>query len=273
MPPANVAPRHLDLRLVAHRAALERSARSGLRSPRGTRSSGRSRWPANVLSNHDQPRHASRFAPAGRSVAEGDARAKVAAAMLLTLRGTPFLYYGEEIGQRNLVVPNAAAFDPPARRASLLFPWWNRDQCRGPMRWRGGPGGGFTTGRPWLPLRAGRRGPQRRPPVGRSRLGAVVLPASCSGSAATRRFSAWGARSSSTSATRTSSPTSAGSMTAAAFVAAQLRRPPARPSTCRRAGQGRTWRIALSTHDHGPTAALGARVTLKPLEALIALDG
>ena len=53
--------------------------------------------------------------------------------MLLTLRGTPFLYYGEEVGLRSLEIANAAAADPPARRASFLFPWWNRDQARGPM--------------------------------------------------------------------------------------------------------------------------------------------
>ena len=47
--------------------------------------------------------------------------------------------------------------DPPARRASFLFPWWNRDQCRGPMSWRGGPGAGFTTGRPVAAARARRR--------------------------------------------------------------------------------------------------------------------
>ena len=112
---------------------------------------GPDRWPANVLSNHDQPRHASRFGD-GVSTAVGDARAKVAAALLLALRGTPFLYYGEEIGLRNLVIPNAEALDPPARRSSFLFPWWNRDQARGPMPWRPGPGAGFTKGRPWLPL-------------------------------------------------------------------------------------------------------------------------
>ena len=112
---------------------------------------GPDRWPANVLSNHDQPRHASRYGD-GLPPEIGDARAKVAAALLLTLRGAPFLYYGEEIGQRNLSIPSAQAFDPPARRSSFLFPWWNRDQARGPMPWRRGPGAGFTTGKPWLPL-------------------------------------------------------------------------------------------------------------------------
>jgi alpha-glucosidase len=116
---------------------------------------GPDRWPANVLSNHDQPRHAGRLAPAGdapANSAEGDARARVAATLLLTVRGTPFLYYGEEIGLRNLRIPNAEALDPPARRANVLFPWWNRDQARGPMPWDATPGAGFSTGRPWLPL-------------------------------------------------------------------------------------------------------------------------
>jgi len=106
------------------------------------------RWPTVVLSNHDQPRHASRF----DDPRHGDARVKVAATLGLTLRGTPFMYYGEEIGLRNIKVPKVIAADPPARRASLLFPWWNRDQARGPMPWSPGPGGGFTTGQPWLPL-------------------------------------------------------------------------------------------------------------------------
>jgi alpha-glucosidase len=106
------------------------------------------RWPTNVLSNHDQPRHASRYDDG----AHGDARAKVAAALLLTLRGTPFLYYGEEIAQRNIVVPPAEAFDPPARRATLLSPWWNRDQARAPMAWTAAPNGGFSSVPAWLRL-------------------------------------------------------------------------------------------------------------------------
>jgi alpha-glucosidase len=112
---------------------------------------GPDRWPTLVFSNHDQPRHASRI----DDRRSGDARAKVAAALLLTLRGSPFLYYGEEIALRNVPIPNAQAADPPARRSSLLFPWWNRDQARTPMPWTGDPTGGFTTGRPWLPLGSG----------------------------------------------------------------------------------------------------------------------
>jgi alpha-glucosidase len=107
---------------------------------------GPDRWPAVVLSNHDQPRHASRLAKA----ADRDAVAKAAAVLLLTLRGTPFLYYGEEIALGDIKVPRQEIVDPPARRYWPLPLWWNRDGCRSPMPWTDGPNGGFTTGRPWL---------------------------------------------------------------------------------------------------------------------------
>ncbi|MBI2776961.1 MAG: DUF3459 domain-containing protein [Chloroflexi bacterium] len=114
---------------------------------------GPERWPTVVLSNHDRPRHASRLA---RSVGERhrDAVAKAAAVVLLTLRGTPFLYYGEEIGLGDIEVARADAIDPPARRASWSFPWWNRDGSRSPMPWTPGANGGFTApgATPWLPL-------------------------------------------------------------------------------------------------------------------------
>jgi alpha-glucosidase len=115
---------------------------------------GPDRWPAAVLSNHDRSRHVSRFLRRlpRHDAATADRLARAAAVLLLTLRGTPFLYYGEEIGLPDVAVPREAIVDPPARRASFFFPWWNRDQCRSPMAWNGGPNGGFTTGRPWLPL-------------------------------------------------------------------------------------------------------------------------
>jgi alpha-glucosidase len=109
---------------------------------------GPDRWPTVAISNHDQPRHVSRWS-GGR---DRDALARAAAVLLLTLRGTPFIYYGEELGVPGIVVPNRRAIDPPARRAGPEFPWWNRDQARAPMPWTGEPGGGFTTGQPWLPL-------------------------------------------------------------------------------------------------------------------------
>ncbi|HET9519722.1 MAG TPA: alpha-glucosidase [Candidatus Limnocylindrales bacterium] len=110
---------------------------------------GEARWPALVLSNHDQPRHASRLARSA-GIDDIDGIAKAAALALLTFRGTPFLYYGEEIGMVDVPIPADEIVDPPARRASAEFPWWNRDQCRTPMPWSGGPGAGFTTGQPWI---------------------------------------------------------------------------------------------------------------------------
>ena len=111
------------------------------------------RWPTVVLSNHDRPRHASRLARE-LGADQRDAVAKAAAVILLTLRGTPFLYYGEELGLGDINVPRAEAIDPPARRASLLFPWWNRDGCRSPMPWTSAPNAGFTAPgvRTWLPI-------------------------------------------------------------------------------------------------------------------------
>ena len=71
---------------------------------------GRRGWPDHVLSSHDAPRHASRY----DHPTLGDARARLAALMLLTLRGTPFLYQGEEIGMRN--VAGAAGSAPGSAR-------------------------------------------------------------------------------------------------------------------------------------------------------------
>src|SRR5918995_1278096 len=112
---------------------------------------GDERWPANVLSNHDQSRHPTRLA-ASADIADTDAIARAAAVVLLTIRGTPFLYYGEELGLRDVGIPVDEIIDPPALRAlrDPDFEWWNRDQCRSPMPWAAGTGHGFTTGRPWL---------------------------------------------------------------------------------------------------------------------------
>jgi alpha-glucosidase len=112
---------------------------------------GHDRWLANVLSNHDQSRQASRLS-ASAHIDDTDAVAKAAAVVLLSIRGTPYLYYGEELGLRDVEIPVDEIIDPPARRALVDpdFEWWNRDQCRSPMPWAAGPGQGFTTGRPWL---------------------------------------------------------------------------------------------------------------------------
>ena len=108
-------------------------------------------WPTVVLSNHDQSRHATRLAESA-GIEDTDAVARAAAAIIFTLRGTPFLYYGEEIGLRDVEVPFDEIIDPPARRIEEGWVWWNRDQCRAPMPWTGVPGHGFTTGRPWIPF-------------------------------------------------------------------------------------------------------------------------
>ncbi|NTU78022.1 MAG: DUF3459 domain-containing protein [Chloroflexales bacterium] len=96
-------------------------------------------WPNWVLSNHDQQRLASRI---------GDAQARVAALLLLTLRGTPTLYYGDELGMRDVAIPPEQLQDPVARRV----PGHGRDPERTPMQWDAGPSAGFTAGTPWLPV-------------------------------------------------------------------------------------------------------------------------
>ncbi len=110
---------------------------------------GPDRWPTVVLSNHDQSRHASRLVG---SVAghDRDAVAKAAAVLLLTVRGTPFMYYGEEIGMEDVAIPAEESVDPPAARVGPDFAWWDRSRCRTPMPWSAGAGAGFTSGHPWL---------------------------------------------------------------------------------------------------------------------------
>jgi alpha-glucosidase len=102
-------------------------------------------WPCYVLSNHDSVRHATRY---GGGAPE--ARAKTAAALLLTLRGTPFLYHGEEIGMREGRIRRAEIQDPPGKKYWPLYK--GRDGCRTPIPWNDSPGAGFTTGKPWLPI-------------------------------------------------------------------------------------------------------------------------
>jgi alpha-glucosidase len=98
-------------------------------------------WPAWFLANHDHPRVASRFDEDGR----GADRARAIALMLYALRGTPFVYQGEELG-----LPDAEI--PPERVVDVD----GRDPERAPIPWQppsvAGPGAGFTTGEPWLPL-------------------------------------------------------------------------------------------------------------------------
>jgi len=103
-------------------------------------------WPCHVLSNHDQPRHAGRY----RSGRHTMARARVAAMFLLTLRGTPFIYYGEEIGMSDGRIRRRDIRDPAGKK---YWPFYRgRDGARTPMQWNELAGAGFTTGSPWLPI-------------------------------------------------------------------------------------------------------------------------
>ncbi|HLZ26909.1 MAG TPA: alpha-amylase family glycosyl hydrolase [Chloroflexota bacterium] len=102
-------------------------------------------WPNWVLGNHDRPRIASRI---------GAAQARVAAMLLLTLRGTPTLYQGDELGMHNVPIPPDAVQDPVERNLPGLG--LGRDPERTPMQWDATPNAGFSapTARPWLPLAA-----------------------------------------------------------------------------------------------------------------------
>ena len=103
-------------------------------------------WPAWTGSNHDMSRLATRWA------GDDPARIRAALLVLLTLRGTPVLYQGDEIGLGDMIV------EPPDLRDPLGVRYWpgyaGRDAMRTPMHWRAGPGGGFTAAStcPWLPL-------------------------------------------------------------------------------------------------------------------------
>ena len=100
-------------------------------------------WPNWVLGNHDQHRIASRVGPA---------QARVAAMLLLTLRGTPTLYYGDEIGMRDVEIPAEKVQDPVEK--NLSGQGLGRDPERSPMQWNAEKNAGFTTGEPWLPVAA-----------------------------------------------------------------------------------------------------------------------
>ena len=98
-----------------------------------------------VLSNHDFSRATTRYANEKNS----DSVAKLLAVLLLTLRGIPFIYYGEEIGMRDL--PPKTIKELRDKRGTFHWPEYKgRDGCRRPMQWNELPNAGFTTGQPWL---------------------------------------------------------------------------------------------------------------------------
>lgn len=119
-------------------------------------------WNCLYLSSHDQPRQVSRFVRHGKYRAQG---AKMLATLLHTLKGTPFVYQGEELGMTNARFEGRESYrDIESINAIAAFEengvlyeeieqhitYLSRDNARTPMHWTGGPNGGFTTGDPWL---------------------------------------------------------------------------------------------------------------------------
>jgi alpha-glucosidase len=100
-------------------------------------------WPNWVLGNHDRSRIATRV---------GAAQARVAAMLLLTLRGTPTLYNGDEIGMRDVPIPPQLVQDPFERNVPGIGV--GRDPERTPMQWSADAHAGFSSTIPWLPLAA-----------------------------------------------------------------------------------------------------------------------
>lgn len=98
-------------------------------------------WPVWVVGGHDKQRIASKI---------GEAQMRVLAMLLMTLRGTPFFFMGDEIGRKRVPIPPDRVRDPFEK----LVPEYGlcRDPERAPMRWDGSPNGDFTAGDPWLPL-------------------------------------------------------------------------------------------------------------------------
>jgi alpha-glucosidase len=101
-------------------------------------------WPNWVLGNHDVPRIAGRVGPD---------QARIAAMLLLTLRGTPTIYYGDEIGMTQVPIPPDRVRDPFERNVPGIGV--GRDGARTPMQWDATPHAGFSTAEPWLPVADG----------------------------------------------------------------------------------------------------------------------
>lgn len=98
-------------------------------------------WPNWVLGNHDQSRITSRV---------GKEQARIAAILLLTLKGTPTMYYGDEIGMTDVQISAEEAQDP--KEKNVPGKGLGRDPERTPMQWNSTKNSGFTEGKPWLPI-------------------------------------------------------------------------------------------------------------------------
>jgi len=98
-------------------------------------------WPDWVIGGHDKKRIASKI---------GQAQARTLAMLLLTLKGTPFLFAGDELGMEQVEIPRHRIQDPFEKLVAGYG--LNRDPQRSPMRWDATASGGFTSGEPWLPM-------------------------------------------------------------------------------------------------------------------------
>jgi oligo-1,6-glucosidase/alpha-glucosidase len=101
----------------------------------------RGAWPNWVIASHDYPRIAAKL---------GEAQARVAAMLLLTLRGTPTLYQGDELGIGKVDIPPDRVRDPKELREPGIG--LGRDPSRTPMAWDSSPNAGFSSSETWLPL-------------------------------------------------------------------------------------------------------------------------
>ncbi|WP_254279831.1 glycoside hydrolase family 13 protein [Haloarcula marina] len=123
-------------------------------------------WTATYLGNHDQPRIVSRF---GDDEASREASAKLLATFLLTTRGTPYVYQGDEIGMTNTDFETLDELDDPMTVGAVediiesgaadsyedlraFVNYTTRDQSRTPMQWDDSANAGFTDGDPWFPV-------------------------------------------------------------------------------------------------------------------------
>jgi alpha-glucosidase len=98
-------------------------------------------WPDWVIGGHDKPRIASKI---------GQAQVRILAMLVLSLRGTPFFFAGDELGMKQVSIPPNRIQDPFEKLVGGYG--LNRDPQRAPMRWDGTRTGGFTSGEPWLPM-------------------------------------------------------------------------------------------------------------------------
>lgn len=130
-------------------------------SQAATRNNG---WYPIFFENHDKPRCINHFLPKGSDSVKG---AKVLGTILLTMRGTPFIYEGQELGMTNVAWDSVEKYNDisshgqyeialeegfDAKQALDFVHFFSRDNARTPMQWNSDANAGFTTSKPWLPI-------------------------------------------------------------------------------------------------------------------------